>query len=553
MLTSLKIENYALIKECDISFVSGFSSITGETGAGKSILLGALGLVLGQRADSQVLLDKDKKCIVEAVFTVEDSLKNIFIENDLEYEKESIFRREITPQGKSRAFINDTPVQLAVMKLFAIRLIDIHSQSSTVDLKEKSFQLSLVDDFIEDKNVVNDYKTLYHKYKSLLKTISELEEQEANFLKDKSYYEFLYQELEKANLKEEEQEELEQEVELISNSEEIKQAISSSLFVIDNENEDNILSSLTNVINMLNKVSSHNEELSNLFSRLNSSYIELKDISNELSSFNDNINFNAEQLENDNNRLDLIYNLEKKHNVQTIKELLDIEQQLKEKLSVNNNITEKIQENNILKDKYIKQLKDLSNVIHNNRVASSKEIEKKVKPLLSEMAMKDSELKIEVEKSSELMENGSDSVMFLFNANKTKDNNLKELSKVVSGGELSRLMLAIKAVIAQRFALPTMVFDEIDTGISGDIASKVADIMQNIGKNHQVIVITHLIQMAAKATNQYKVYKHIVDKQTESNICLLTKEQRIEEIAKMLSNDTITKEAIANAKTLLNL
>src|SRR5574344_388285 len=334
MLTSLKIENYALIKECDISFVRGFSSITGETGAGKSILLGALGLVLGQRADSQVLLDKDKKCIVEAVFTVEDSLKNIFIENDLEYEKESIFRREITPQGKSRAFINDTPVQLAVMKLFAIRLIDIHSQSSTVDLKEKSFQLSLVDDFIEDKNVVNDYKTLYHKYKSLLKTISELEEQEANFLKDKSYYEFLYQELEKANLKEEEQEELEQEVELISNSEEIKQAISSSLFVIDNENEDNILSSLTNVINMLNKVSSHNEKLSNLFSRLNSSYIELKDISNELSSFNDNINFNAEQLENDNNRLDLIYNLEKKHNVQTIKGLLDIEQQLKEKLSV---------------------------------------------------------------------------------------------------------------------------------------------------------------------------------------------------------------------------
>lgn len=553
MLQSLKIENYALIKQCDISFPQGFSVITGETGAGKTILLGALSLVLGQRADTNVLMDKEKKCVVEAVFTMQNDepTQLLFKENDIDFDVETIFRREILPSGKSRAFINDTPVQLSVIKLFATQLVDIHSQTSTINLKDRHFQLSFVDNFLADKTNLENYRKLFVEYKTLEKEIQNLKDKEAEFLKDKSYNEFLFNELEQANLQEDEQEQLEEEIDLMSNAETIKDNVLSSLFLFDNENDNNILRDLTTVKNNLQHISSHNKMLAELLERVNSSCIELKDIYQELSSFDESIVFDKERLEQDNNRLTLIYNLQTKHNVQTIKELLAIKDELDTKLQFSFSVGELLENKNKEKETLLSQLDKLAQTIHTQRLSSAKEIEEKIKPLLASMSMKDAVLKVNVENLASLNENGSDSVCFLFSANKTKDNSLSDMSKVISGGELSRLMLALKAVVAERFALPTMVFDEIDTGISGDIASKAAEIMKQIGNNHQVIVITHLVQMAAKAQNHYKVYKQVVDKQTISNISLLNQEERLKEIATMISGDSITKEALANASKLL--
>ncbi|MBQ9311880.1 MAG: DNA repair protein RecN [Bacteroidales bacterium] len=553
MLKSLKIENYTLIKECNISFPTGFSVITGETGAGKTILLGALSLVLGQRADTSVLMDKEKKCIVEAVFLLEnDDLQPLFLDNDIDYDKETIFRREILPSGKSRCFVNDTPVQLSIVKQFANNLVDIHSQSSTINLKDRGFQLAFVDNFLPEVNAVNDYRRVYYDYKNLGKEIEELKQQEILFNRDKSYNEFLFEELAKANLKEDEQQTLEQQVEFMSNVQEIKDNINSSIFLFDNDNGNNLLGNLISVKNLLQNISSYDNKLQEIYSRIDSVLIEMKDVFSDLNSFNDNISFDKTLLDECNERLDLIYSLQKKHGVSSIKELIEIKEDLDKKLQMTSDISSVLDKKQKEKDKYIKQLYSLSDELHSKRIASAKEIESKVLPLLSQMAMKDAVLKIEVIKGEELTENGLDEVRFLFNANKTKNDSLSDMSKVISGGELSRLMLALKAVVAERFAMATMLFDEIDTGISGDIASKTADIMKSIADNHQVIVITHLVQVAAKAKTHFKVYKQTIQEQTYSNIKVLDKEERLQEIAQMISGDKITKEALANAKTLLN-
>ncbi|MBQ9253673.1 MAG: DNA repair protein RecN [Bacteroidales bacterium] len=553
MLKSLKIENYTLIKECNISFPKGFSVITGETGAGKTILLGALSLVLGQRADTSVLMDKEKKCIVEAVFLLEnDDLQPLFLDNDIDYDKETIFRREILPSGKSRCFVNDTPVQLSIVKQFANNLVDIHSQSSTINLKDRGFQLAFVDNFLPEVNAVNDYRRVYYDYKNLDKEIEELKQQEILFNRDKSYNEFLFEELAKANLKEDEQQTLEQQVEFMSNVQEIKDNINSSIFLFDNDNGNNLLGDLISVKNLLQNISSYDNKLQEIYSRIDSVLIEMKDVFSDLNSFNDNISFDKTLLDECNERLDLIYSLQKKHGVSSIKELIEIKEDLDKKLQMTSDISSVLDKKQKEKDKYIKQLYSLSDELHSKRIASAKEIELKVLPLLSQMAMKDAVLKIEVIKGEELTENGLDEVRFLFNANKTKNDSLSDMSKVISGGELSRLMLALKAVVAERFAMATMLFDEIDTGISGDIASKTADIMKSIADNHQVIVITHLVQVAAKAKTHFKVYKQTIQEQTYSNIKVLDKEERLQEIAQMISGDKVTKEALANAKTLLN-
>lgn len=553
MLQSLKIENYALIKECSISFSDGFSVITGETGAGKTILLGALSLVLGQRADTGVLMDKDKKCVVEAVFSVREDIKPLFQDNDIDYDSETIFRREILPSGKSRAFINDTPVQLSIVKLFSNRLVDIHSQSSTINLKDHSFQLDLLDSFISDKNSIEKYSKEFREYKLLIKEINDLKQQESEFLKDKSYNEFLYAEIDEAKLNETEQEELEQEVELMSNAEDIKEKIESSLYILDNEGENGLLSNLKEVKNSIQQISSFNNVLQEIFLRIDSSLIELKDVYNELFSFNNTLEFDKNQLDLDNERLNLIYNLEKKHNVQTIKELLEIRLDLEQKLLATNTLSSRIENKENERKQRLENLNNLALEIRQQRIVSAKEIEDKIIPLLSSMSMKEAILKIELKPLEELSENGLDKVCFLFSANKTKSRELSDMGKVISGGELSRVMLALKSIIAERFELPTMLFDEIDTGISGDIASKAADIVKTIGDKHQVIVITHLVQMAAKADAHYKVHKQTDEEQTVSNISLLTKEQRLNEIATMISGNEITKEALANAKILLGM
>lgn len=553
MLQSLKIENYALIKECNISFSDGFSVITGETGAGKTILLGALSLVLGQRADTNVLMDKEKKCVVEAVFSATEDLKSLFQDNDIDYDSETIFRREILPSGKSRAFINDTPVQLSVVKLFSDRLVDIHSQSSTINLRDHSFQLNFLDSFIPDKNTIETYGKEYKEFKLLLKEIEDLKQKESEFLKDKSYNEFLYTELDEAKLNETEQEYLEQEVELMSNAEEIKEKIGSSLFSFDNDGESGLLTNLKEVKNNIQQISSFNDTLKEIYTRVDSSLIELKDVYNELYSFNNTLEFDKNQLDEDNERLNLIYSLEKKHNVQTIKELLEIRLDLEQKLLETNTLSSKIEKKEQEKQQRFEELKKLALEVHKQRLVSAKEIEEKVIPLLSSMSMKDAILKIDLKSLEELSENGMDQVRFLFSANKTKSGELSDMGKVISGGELSRVMLALKSIIAERFALPTMLLDEIDTGISGDIASKAADIVKKIGDKHQVIVITHLVQMAAKADAHYKVHKQTDEEQTVSNISLLTQDQRLNEIATMISGNEVTKEALANAKILLGV
>ncbi|MBR1769438.1 MAG: DNA repair protein RecN [Bacteroidales bacterium] len=551
MLLSLKIENYALIKECNISFPSGFVSITGETGAGKSILLGALSLVLGQRADVSTLMDKERKCIVEAVFEINESLKPLFEENDVDFDTQSYFRREILPSGKSRAFVNDTPVQLPLLREFADRLRDIHSQSTTTKLKDSSFQLSLLDSMSGDRNCLISYKNTFKDYKQILKEIEDLEKSKSENIKEQSYNEFLFNELENAKLQSSEEEDLEKERTLLSNAEQIKDCIFTSLNLFDNNAENNILSDLNTAKHQISKIKEHSSDLAEIYQRLESSLIEIKDIFSELSSYNDNLVFDNERLDYCNERLDLIYSLQRKHNVDTVEELIKIKEQLSEKLYFADNISSVLEEKNKEKDLLTEQLNSLSELLHKQRQLSAEKIERNVLPLLSSMAMKDAVLKVEISSTQDFTPTGKDTVRFLFSANKTKDNSLSEIGKVISGGELSRLMLAIKAVAAESFSVPTLVFDEIDTGISGDIASKVGEIMRSIGLNHQVITITHLVQVSVKASSQFKVYKQTDEGQTVSNISLLSDKERITETALMLSDGNITKEAVANAKQLL--
>lgn len=551
MLLSLNIENYVLIRSCNIEFHKGLMCFTGETGAGKSIILGALSLLLGQRADTQILFDKEKKCIIEAKFSMDKTYEQIFNDNNLDFEPTSIFRREITPSGKTRAFINDTPVQLSTMRLFADILVDIHSQSSTIKLKDHAFQLSLLDSLSENKQYLVSYKQLYKDFQELKTKIENLEQEQSEYLKEKSYNEFLYNELKEANLQEDEQEEDERILELISNSEKIKENILACLQILEDDENTNIISMLNDTAQKLDRIASHNAVLASLYSRTQSAIIELNDIHDELSSFNDKIDFDDRKQEELTDRLNLIYELQRKHNVTTIAELLKIQQDLEEKIKLSDGLNDEILLLKKQQEDLFKKLENTAKELHKQRMTSAKLLEKEIKPLLSSMAMKEAILQIEVNLQQDFNSSGKDQIRFLFNANRTKDNSLQEIQHAISGGELSRLMLALKAVVANKYSIPTMIFDEIDTGISGDIASKAADIMKTIALSHQVIVITHLAQIASKADYQYKVYKQIVDNVTQSNINLLTKEQRIEEIARMLSGEEITPEAIANAKTLL--
>lgn len=550
MLLSLNIENYALIHSCKIDFHKGFTAITGQTGSGKTIMLGAINLVLGARADVQVLADKEKKCIIEAVFEVGQDLKPLFENNDLDYDKQSVFRREITPQGRTRAFINDTPVAATTMRLFADYLVDIHSQSSTTKLKEPQYQMQIVDNLLEDNNILKDYKELYNDYQKLTNLIADKHQKQSEFLKELSYNQYLYEELKKADLKEDEQQEEENLLELYSHSEQIKDNLASSIQLFDDEQFglSNILSQLNNLIV---KIASHDTRLQTIKERLSSSEIELKDIYSEISSFYESVDFDESKMQSLSERLNLIYDLQKKHNVSTIKELKAIEKDLQDKIETSENISFEIDE--LVKQQSLKkeQLEKYSKTLHLQRQKAAKFLVDSCKPLFMNMAMKDARLDISIEQLKDFNSFGKDKVEFLFNANKTKDDRMMNLSSVISGGELSRLMLAIKAVISNKLALPTMIFDEIDTGISGEVASKTALIMKQIAQKHQVITITHLVQVAAKADRQYEVYKQIVGSQTQSQIIPLTTEQRVEAIAKMLSDGELTPQAIEMAKSLL--
>lgn len=565
MLKSLKIENYALIRSEFLEFENGFTVICGQTGAGKSMILQALGLCLGQRADKDVLFDKDKKCVCELVFSLQEDKRKLFEDNDLDFENETVFRREILPSGKSRAFVNDTPVQLSQMKEMADYLIDIHSQHSVLDIGNKDFQFSVVDAFLQNavsskQNGVSggqtavllqQYGVLFRSYKEDLSQLSQVEKSLEELQKDNAYTTYVYEELQKANLQAGEQTSGEQRLELMESAEEVRENISECLSLFEREDYPAILPNLLQVKNLIDKASRTSEKMKELAERTESSLIELKDIFSDLQDFAESINFDAESLQTLRERLELIYDLERKHSVSSVEELLQLQEKFSQSLSSTEQLTERkaeLEKQIVSKEK---ELWDLANEIFAQRTQAAKLVEQGVKQILEHVGMQSAVLKINISQSTDLDQNASCKIEYLFNANKGGEERLKQVEKTASGGELSRLMLAIKTLLSERRNLPAIVFDEIDSGISGETASKVADIMHRISKNTQVIAITHLPQTAAKADFQFKVSKNEVNDKTETKVELLSFEQRVWEIATLLSCGKPTEAALANAQELL--
>ncbi len=552
MLENLHIENYALIAASDISFDSGFTVITGETGAGKSILLGALALVLGQRADSHVLFDPQRKCVVEAAFNISKlSLQQFFADNDLDYDDHLILRRELSPAGKSRAFVNDTPVTLPLLRSIAQQLIDIHSQHETLTLVGSAFQTRLLDTFNGGKEAFSDYSAAYANYMALKRHLEQLSAADAQAKRDLDYNQFLFDELSNAALSDGEQEELEQESSLLANTESIKQSLSAVLLSCDSE-EGSALSLLNAARSQLSKVASFHKDLDELYSRLDSNIIELGDILATLSSIDSNLNFSPDRQEFVNTRLDLIYRLQKKHSVQSVAELLAIQQELEGKIQQAEGMDSQVRQAMEEVDKAYAAVQDKAEKLSAIRRLSAQYVEQQLLPTLAQLGMKEARLSVVVSPAKELGPLGGDIVSFLFNANRGGE--LRELSKVASGGELSRLMLAIKSLVTQQSLLPTIIFDEIDTGVSGDISVRVGNILHSMASHLQVIAITHLPQIAARASAHLKVFKQVDESglKTVSRIKPLATDERIHEVAVMLSSEPPSPSALQTASELMS-
>lgn len=552
MLKSLKIENYALIRSENIEFSKGFGVICGQTGAGKSIILQALALALGQRADKDMLFDKEKRCVSEAVFLLEESYRKYFEENELDYEHETVFRREILPSGKSRSFVNDTPVPLAVMKELSERIIDINSQHNTLKLNDKVYQFSILDSFLPETDSLSSYASLFSVYRKKKNRLSQVGEELSGLQKENSYNVYVYEELEKAKLKAGEQEELEKNLEFMEAGEEIRECISSSLSLFEAEDYPAILPNLLQVKNNLAKTAKNSEKLGELAQRSESALIELRDIYAELQHIGESLNFDPESLETVKQRLDLIYSLERKHEVQSVAELLALQEKFSETLSGEEDLQNEKAELEKELQELQEELRTLAEKIFEQRKEAAERVEQETCGLLADMGMQAAVLKIKLNKKIDLDADAACEIEFLFNANKAKENMLRPIEKVASGGELSRLMLALKALVSEKRSLPTIVFDEIDSGISGQAASMAAGIMLRISRNTQVIAISHLPQTAAKADYQFMVYKQEKNGVTESGIELLDRKKRIFEIARLLSAGEPTAAAMANAEELLS-
>lgn len=550
MITSLSINNFALIEKLSIDFSDGFSIITGETGAGKSILLGALGLVLGKRADLTSLKNKEEKCVIEAHFKISDyHLKSFFEANDLDYEDHTIIRREILPSGKSRAFINDTPVNLQELQELGDFLIDIHSQHQTRELSEDDFQFRVIDAIAGNKTLVAEYSDLLKSYKKDQSSLKELQTRLQNILKEQDYNNFLLEELLAVNLKPDEQQELEATYEQLSNVEFIRENLDKSLAVA-NEEQFGVSQNLREIKNALQKIAGFSSDFQSLFERLNSVAIEFEDVASELNRMSEKLVQDPQQLELVNQKLQAIYSLQKKHNVQTVAELLDIQNDLDNKA-----VSVTTLENDIadLQQKIVdaeQKLDAKASEIHNNRIAAVPNLTQKWGEILAQLGMPNVRFQIEIKPVSSYLANGKDELQFLFSANKGSDFGL--LKKVASGGELSRIMLATKSILAQYSKLPTIIFDEIDTGVSGEIADKMGEIMKGMSREMQVFAITHLPQIAAKGDDHFKVFKTSENEQTQTQLKLLDNEQRVIEIAQMLSGSVLSDSAINHAKALLN-
>lgn len=552
MLQSISIQNYALIDTLDISFPPGFSVITGETGAGKSIMLGAIGLLLGQRADIKAIQKGARKCLVEARFNISAyRMEPFFTQRDLEYDPdECILRREVYASGKSRAFINDTPASLAQMKELGERLIDVHSQHQNLLLNSEGFQLNVLDILAQDDKELSAYRNLYTEYKDVCKQLADFITQAEQSRKDEDYIRFQLEQLDDAHLREGEQTELEREAETLSHAEEIK----AGLYKVDRlmASEDaGLLSATQECMQTLHNIAKVYTRAREWMERLDSCYIELKDLSHEMADAQEEVEFNPARLDYVNERLNLIYSLQQKHHVQTTEELTAVQADYREKLNAITSFDERIAELTARKETLHDQVMKQAAVLTRLRTQSGKDIEKQMQSLLVPLGMPHVRFVVELNPRKEPDGKGMDSVTFLFSAN--KNGALQNVASVASGGEIARVMLSLKALIAGAVKLPTIIFDEIDTGVSGSIAEKMARIMQEMGKqDRQVISITHLPQIAARGATHYKVYKEDTETGTHSHIRRLTDEERVKEIADMLSGATLTEAALNNAKALIN-
>lgn len=549
MLTSLSIKNYALIDNLSVSFNNGLSIITGETGAGKSILLGGLSLVLGKRAYLSSVKNKSEKCIIEAVFDIANyDLKQYFLDLDMDYEPQTIIRREILPSGKSRAFVNDTPVNLDALQGLSNYLIDIHSQHETLELTNNQFQFKVIDAIAKNNELLLEYSGNLEKYRILQKELEELKDFKSEAIKEQDYNLFLLNELDEANLTPGELELLEEEYETLNNVEEIKEKLSLSNQLL-NEEQIGILSTLTELKNTIQKLSGISLKYLDLFNRINSSLIELDDVFEEIENFQDQLEADPERLEQVNSKLQIIHNLFQKHNADSITQLIELKDELTDKVSVTENLDNEIisLENNI--SKIESSVKGLAKQIHKNREEAIPILVHQLETILIKLGIPNAQFRLQLSLKDEFFSNGSDELAFLFSANKGA--NLNELKKTASGGELSRIMLAIKYILSKHVQLPTIMFDEIDSGVSGEISNMMGEIMQQMSKTMQVFTITHLPQIAAKGDIHFKVFKEDDKDQTVTKLVRLNQDERIFEIAQMLGGDKITDSAVLHAKSLL--
>jgi len=550
VLANLSIKNYALIHDLNVSFTNGFTVITGETGAGKSILLGALSLVLGKRADSSALRKTDAKCIIEAEFQLAKyGLKKFFATNDLDYETSTIVRREILPSGKSRAFINDSPVNLKVLSELGSRLIDVHSQHQTLRLTENDFQLKLIDALANNNTTLSTYKTQLNTYRNTLKELSELVAFQSDAIKEYDYNSFLLTELQGAELTEGMQAVLEERYEQLNNVETIMEQLSNGYGLL-NEEQRGIFASLSELKSLTVKLSEYGADFSSLHERVQSVLIELEDIGAEFETQQNGLEANPQLLEEVNTKLQLLYDLQRKHNVSEINELLAIQSDLTQKVSVTENLEEAIKAKEVELGEQKLTLTKTAKALSENRKKAIPKLTKQLQESLSPLGMPSVSFQISVSKAADFKANGTDDLSFLFPGN--KGIGYGELKKVASGGELSRIMLVIKSILATYENLPTIMFDEIDTGVSGEISDKMGDIMHSMGKNLQVFSITHLPQVASKGYQHFKVFKEEDGTTTHTRMKLLRNDERVVELAEMLGGKALTDSAMAHARQLLN-
>ncbi|GGD37277.1 DNA repair protein RecN [Muriicola marianensis] len=550
MLTHLTIKNYALIDDLAVTFNRGFSTITGETGAGKSIFLGGLSLVLGKRADLSTLRDKSKKCTIEAVFEIRPyGLEELFKNNDLDYDQETIVRREILPSGKSRAFINDTPVTLDILSELGDRLIDIHSQHQTLELTENEFQLKVIDALADNKPLLLDYQTKLKAYRSAIKELESLKEAQADAEKEQDYNTFLFQELKQAPLREGIFEELEATYEELTNVESILEQLAGSHQILTHE-EVGIQNLLSSLRNSLSKLAGYGSAYAELSQRIQSVFLELEDVVSEIETLQEKVEPNPGLLEEVDNKLQMLYALQKKHNVSAVEDLAAIRDELENKISRSESLEMEIESLQASTAEIKKDLTRLAGELRKRRTALVPELKQKLESALVDLGMPNATFRIELRPADDFSATGTDQLVFEFSANRGGD--YGSLKKMASGGELSRIMLVIKSVLARYEQLPTIMFDEIDTGVSGEISNKMGEIMQQMSSKMQVFSITHLPQVASKGDHQYKVFKEDDGKITRTKMKKLSTEERVVELAEMLGGKTLSDSAMAHAKQLLN-